>query len=305
MSALRHAFVALSWLLSYRLVADYGVHALPLSVARHLTLPEYLGLVAIVVTTAGLAATFLIVDDPRGVLGLSPPSAGALGRALLWAAPLFVVASAVAIAIALPTLLSELREAGRQAVQKQTGEFGRSLVAAPLLVALGWGVVLSPIAEELLFRGALWSLIQRAADHFAPGQQAPTSAVLPSGVLAPSRTLGALRAIRSFVLAGGFATLVSAAVFAAMHADTPGGLGIVRVMSAFGLGIGTGLARHKTGALWAPMVLHMGFNLLSLATTRRWVVTATLPLKYGVPTSLVLAGAVCLLVLLGIRLARK
>ncbi len=90
-----------------------------------------------------------------------------------------------------------------------------------------------------------------------------------------------------------------------MHADTPGGLGIVRVMSAFGLGMGTGHARHKTGALWAPMALHMSFNLLTLATTRRWVVTATLPLKYGVPTSLVLAGAVCLLVLLGIRLARQ
>ena len=301
MSALRHAFVALAWLLSYRLVADYGVHLLPLSVARHLTLPEYLALVAVVVTAAGVGACFLAVDEPRRVLGLGSWRASDLGRALLWATPVFVIASGVAIAVALPTLLDELAHAGRQAVQQQTGEFGRSVAQAPVLVAVGWGVVLSPIAEELLFRGALWSLFQRGAERFARLDGEPSSAALPSGVITQSPTLAALKATRGFLVQGGAATLVSAAVFAAMHADTPGGLGIVRVMSAFG----TGLVRMRSGALWAPIALHMAFNLASLATTRRWVVSAALPIKYGIPTALMIAAGVCLVVLVGLRLARK
>jgi hypothetical protein len=68
-----------------------------------------------------------------------------------------------------------------------------------------------------------------------------------------------------------------------MHMDMPGGLGIVRWVSALCLGIATGITRYATGSILGPIALHMAFNFYSLATTRRWVVTETFGMKLGVP----------------------
>jgi len=124
-------------------------------------------------------------------------------------------------------------------------------------------------------------------------------------MLRPSFILTALGRSRDFLLHGGIATLLTAIVFAAMHADTPGGMGIVRVGSAFGLGLAAGLARQAAGSLWAPLALHVGFNTLSLAASRRWVVTEAFPTKLGIPTLLMVVGATCLFVALGLRLALR
>ena len=74
----------------------------------------------------------------------------------------------------------------------------------------------------------------------------------------------------------------------------PGGLGIVRFVSALGLGLACGLARQRSGSVVPPILVHVGFNALSLATARRLVVSETFPMKSGVPTLVAAIGAVAL-----------
>jgi membrane protease YdiL (CAAX protease family) len=217
----------------------------------------------------------------------------------------YVVASYAAIGVALPTLLAELSARGRQAVQESSGEFGRQLAASGLGLAVVWGVVVSPVAEELMFRGGVWSAVQSLADHvrgrFTREVAPPTSTELPEGVLEPSRALAFAQALGRFFAGGGLATAASAGLFAALHADMPGGLGIVRWMSALGLGLFTGLARQLSGGIWVPILLHVVFNACALSTTRRWLVTESFGQKLGVPILLsILAGC---LALLGVGLA--
>jgi membrane protease YdiL (CAAX protease family) len=178
------------------------------------------------------------------------------------------------------------------------------LVHTPAWLTLLWGALISPVAEELLFRGALWSLVNRLMPR-APQLAAPTSLTLPEGVLQTSWLEKAARGLWEHLRSGGVATIVTAATFAYLHTDTPGGLGIVRTISALGLGLCTGLLRHKTGGLAAPLLLHIIFNTASVATARRWVVTDTLPLKYGVPTLLVLLGGVSLLIAVVVAIATR
>jgi len=305
----RHTFVVVVWFAAFRLTADYAVRLLPLSIARQLTLQNYLTLVAIVVSALGLALSFLLLPDAKRALGLSRAQPLRIGALVVLAPAIYVVSSYLAIWIALPTLLAEIAQGGREAAQKSTGEFGRELVQASALSALFWGVVVSPIAEELLFRGAFWSLIQRAIDflktRLAAAPSPSAEEPLPSGVITDSAGLRASRAIARFFVTGGIATLVSAAIFALMHADMPGGLGIVRWVSAAGLGVATGLARQLTQSLLGPIVVHVAYNLLSLATTRRWVVTESFPMKLGVPTLLSLTAAIGVVLLAVVLGARK
>jgi membrane protease YdiL (CAAX protease family) len=98
---------------------------------------------------------------------------------------------------------------------------------------------------------------------------------------------------------------VSALAFGWMHADMPGGLGIVRLVSALGLGLACGVARHHGRSIAVPIVLHALYNALSLATTRRWVTSEAFPMKLGVPTLLSLIGAAALLFALGILIVRR
>ena len=105
------------------------------------------------------------------------------------------------------------------------------------------------------------------------------------------------RALRRYFSTGGVATLLSAVAFAWVHADMPGGMGMVRAITAFGLGLGAGIARHASGSLVAALVLHVVFNLASIATARRWVVSAVFPTKLMVPTLLTMLAGACLLAL--------
>jgi membrane protease YdiL (CAAX protease family) len=215
-----------------------------------------------------------------------------------------VAASYLAIAIALPTLLDELARGGRELAQKSSGDFGKSITRSPVLLALLWAAIVSPLSEELLFRGAAWSAVQRLVDRLSPSRRGrdPVSLALP---LSEGIVLRALRAAGGWLLAGGIATLVTSTIFTWLHADMAGGLGIVRVVSAGALALACGVARHHAGSVLAPVVLHMAYNTLSLATARRWVVSDTFPIKLGVPTLLTSVGAAALLIAVAWLLVRR
>ncbi|MFO0572197.1 MAG: CPBP family intramembrane glutamic endopeptidase [Polyangiaceae bacterium] len=299
----RHAAIACVWLLSFRLLSDHLLRAVPLSIARELSLAAYTSGVQVLCLAVGLGLAFLLLPNPRQAFGLELPRLRALAVVTALAPAAYVLASYAAIYVALPTLLSELAERGRAAVQASTGEFGRELVGSGVVATLLFTVVLSPIAEELMFRGAVWSFVQSivelAASVVRPAA-APDSSALSPSVIEPSFVLSAARSLTDYFRRGFVATLATTAVFAWMHADMPGGLGIVRWMSALGLGLATGVARQASGSLFAAMLLHALFNLASVAATRRWVVTESFPMKLGVPTLLSLVGSVGALVALSI-----
>jgi membrane protease YdiL (CAAX protease family) len=295
--------VVLAWGALWRLLADHGVRLLPLELARTLSLQSYLSAVNVVATVFGLTLSALLLANPRERLGLSLPRAGAVARIVLSTPAIYVATSYAAVEIALPTLLEELRSQGAQSVRQSTGEFGSQVLRSPAALAVLWGALLAPVAEELWFRGALWSLLADGVSRvLPPPTSAQGDASLPEGVVAPSRVLEIAGRVASWLREGGIATVLSAGVFAAFHADMPGGMGIVRVVSAAGLGLACGVTRQATGSTLAAIVLHCVFNLLSLATARRWVVTATFPTVRMVPSLLSLLALLCLVLLFAIVL---
>jgi membrane protease YdiL (CAAX protease family) len=250
----RRAVVVVVWAASFELLSRYGVDILPRGIARQLTLEAYLGVVHVVTIAVGIGATAVLVSHSRDALGLSLPSKRAMGFVLGLAPAIFVTVTATAFLVARPTLLEELVQGGAALVQKSTGEFGRELTSSSALLAFLWGAVLSPVSEELFFRGALFGLVEELFARVVPKVSAPA------------------------------AVLLIAIFFGVLHHDMPGGLGIVRFVSALGLGLACGIARALAGSVLAPLLLHVLFNSLSLATVRRWVVTESFPMKYGAPT---------------------
>jgi len=120
---------------------------------------------------------------------------------------------------------------------------------------------------------------------------------LPPELLAESLLLKALRAARLWLLTGGVATIACAAIFSWLHADEPGGAGIVRVVSTACLGLACGIARQHTASILPGALLHAMFNFLALAQLRRWVVLESFPRHYTVPTLLTAVAAGCALAL--------
>jgi len=305
----RHGLVAVLWVAAFSLLSEHAVRLVPMSLAKSLSLQGYLTGVQLLTLVIGLGLSFAIVPSARTALGLATLPLRTSALLVLAAPALYVVVSYVAIWVALPTLLAELAARGRAAVQEQSGEFGRQLASSGLGLAVIWGIVVSPLAEELMFRGSVWSAAQSVVDfareRLAAPAPPPASGALPEGVLEQSALLSAARAAAGFFLTGGVATLVSATVFASMHADMPGGLGMVRWVSALGLGLATGVARHLGGSILAPLFVHMVFNACALATTRRWLVTESLGQKLGVPILLSLIAAGCALSALALGLALR
>jgi membrane protease YdiL (CAAX protease family) len=277
------------------LLANHGVRLLPIDLARALSLQSYLSAVNVVTTVFGLTLSALLLEKPWQRLGLTLPRPGPIVAIVLSTPAVYVATSYAAVAIALPTLLSELRSQGVEAVRQSTGEFGNQVRESPAALALLWGALIAPVAEELWFRGALWELF--AAPRFWQTPAAAAPAALPEGVVTPSPLLELVARVGSWLRQGGIATLLSAAVFTAFHADMPGGMGIVRVVSAAGLGLACGVARQATGSTLAAIALHCMFNLLSLATARRWVVTSTFPTRLMVPSLLSLLAVLSLALL--------
>jgi membrane protease YdiL (CAAX protease family) len=291
MDSVRLLALVFVWAATFHALSAYGVYLLPRSVAHQLTLEAYLALVHLVTFSVGLGTASVLLRNPRQALALVPVSGRALGTLAGLLPATFVVVTTSAFLIARPTLLEELMRGGQELVQRSTGLFGRELVRAPAALALLWGAILSPISEELFFRGALWSLVQGAVAHaLVPSATTITVASLPVDFIHQNALLRVARATSLWLRNGGAATLFVAALFGAVHQDMPGGLGIVRFVSALGLGLACGVARQHSGSVVAPILLHVSWNALSIAAVRRWIVTESFPMKYGAPTLVTAAG---------------
>lgn len=292
MRALAWAF---GWLLGYYLLANYGVYLLPNAVARATTLPEYLAMVQIVSILFGVSALLAATHGDHSLRRAYFPELTRQHEFLLTPSlyslllgPLtFVAAYGLGMYLAFDTLIHELATRGVQAVQDQTGELGRTARADGLFAILPFTVLLAPLGEELLFRGGIYGGIQGFLDTRSTSPlevDAPPASLEAAGV--PQRVHFSATPVGAWLFRGGLAWLGSSLCFGIMHADIAGGMGIVRVVSASTLGLACGLARHKSGSLLAPFVLHATYNLISLASLRGWLVFEDFPTKYTIPTSL-------------------
>lgn len=290
------------WLVATRCLGTYGVYAIPACVVRHLTLQTYLMIVQVVTTALGLGLAVALLRNARidlALLGLRPRH---LGLIVLATPIVFVAISYVAVGAAYQTLLDEVARGGAEVSRRNAGEFGRALKQEPALLILIWGAVFAPIAEELLFRGALWTTVNRLVGRWhRPARAADDTLAefIHEGVVGR-----AARAVYPWMLTGGVATIAAAGLFGWMHADLKGGVGIVRVVSSTCLGLVCGTIRHLTGTVVAAIVLHLGFNALSIGLTRRWFVLPGWPSYYFVPTLLSAASGFCLVGLVVVAVVR-
>jgi membrane protease YdiL (CAAX protease family) len=238
-------------------------------------------------TLVGLGATRLAVVRPAEALGANGPSGWHLALAAILAPALFALASFVAIEIAEPYLVAELAREGAGATRRNAGAFGRAVTTAPFLVTLVWGAVFAAIAEELAFRGALFGAIENSARALFARDEASSGrsrAELFSGILA---------------------VVLTAAAFGAMHADMKGSVGIVRVASATCLGLACGSARLVAGTVFVPMILHFGYNSVSLGLGRGVFRGDADPLISVVPNRLLALAAVGMFLAIVVSVARR
>jgi uncharacterized protein len=143
-------------------------------------------------------------ESLRDVLALTPPSPTTLA---VWVA-------AFAVLVAFEALVERLL--GFPPARPWEGHY----YTAELLVRLAGIVLVAPVAEELIFRGAVFSRLARTG-------------LGPSGAIA-----------------------VTAAIFAMLHLQYGSGhMGLILVDGLF-----YGLARAKTGSVLVPLVCHMMGN---------------------------------------------
>ena len=279
--------IAALWLLTGRLLPDLLWRALPDVVLDSLSLPSYSMLCQLTTTLMGLGAARLVLTRPAEALGANRPSGWHLALAAMLAPAVFALASFIAIEIAEPYLVAELAREGAGASRRNAGAFGRAVTQAPLLVTLVWGAVLAAIAEELAFRGALFGAIEK-------------------GVLAMlARDVAPSGESRAKLLSGILATVLTAVVFGAMHADMKGSVGIVRVASATCLGLACGSARLVTSTIFVPMILHFGYNSVSLGLGRGLFRGDSDPLVSVVPNRLLALAALGVFLAVAVSVARR
>ena len=291
--------VAVVWLALAWALTQYGAPLLPRALASRLTLQSFLSLVLVLAAGIGLTLSFKLIAAPREALGLTRPSATALLVGLLLAPAVLTAGLYVGFELALPTLLEEIARGGRQAAQQNTGAFGRELVQAHVVTTLVWATLITPVAEELLFRGAVWSSVARLT---RPPASSPLG--LPEGLLDPSLSARAYRGLGRWLRDGGIATLATTALFAWMHADQQGGAGIVRVVQTACLGLGLGMLRHASGSVLPAILLHGLYNALSVAKLRRWIAGEIWPHPLPIPLLLWQLAAAASILLLVVAAAR-
>jgi membrane protease YdiL (CAAX protease family) len=279
--------VAALWLVTGHVLPDLLWRGLPSVVLDSLSLPAYSMLCQLLTTLVGLGAARLAFEHPADALGAKRPSGWHLALAALLAPAVFVFASFAALEIAEPFLIAELAREGAGASRRNAGAFGRAVTQAPLLLTLVWGAVLAAIAEELAFRGALYGAIEKSA-----------LALFARGEASSART-------RAEVLAGILAVVLTAAAFGAMHADMKGSVGIVRVASATCLGLACGSARFATNTIFVPMILHFGYNGVSLGLARGLFRGDSDPLLSVVPNRLLALAGVGVFVAVAVSVARR
>jgi len=274
---LRLLFVSASWLLALRKGGWLLAALLPTRWLSQLSLPGFSMLVQALATAVGLGLTFALVRKPREVLGIVRPSKGALAKTLLVAPALFVATSVLALQIAMPWLLEEIEQGRVHASRENAGAMGQALQEAPLLSTLLWAALLAGVTEELFFRGALFTLVRNAVRRVKSNAER---------------------------MAGAVAVVASAALFGFAHADMPGGVGVVRIVSSVCLGLACGLARLTARSLWAPILLHTTNNVLALAVARKWLDDGSAPLVFALPNRLLALAGVGLIVMISLTVSR-
>jgi membrane protease YdiL (CAAX protease family) len=282
--AVRRAIVIAIWLGAALALGPLGNRLVPDDVKVKVAYQTFQMACQILSLVIGLGAALLLLRRPREALGLSLLPGPAKLASTVAAAPIvFVVSCYVALQIALPTLLEELKTRGANASQQNAGAFGRALTQSPLLVTLLWGALLAGLGEELFFRGLFWSTITGVTSRLrAPRESGPGD---------PPPTVGE-RAL-AIALHGGIATVLSAALFGYMHKDLPGGVGIVRFWSTTLLGLASGVVRQATGGVVACILLHTVYNTIVIGAGQRWFSSAKeQPILEGVPNTLLLLALV-------------
>jgi membrane protease YdiL (CAAX protease family) len=298
----RRAVAIAIWVGLFLGLVPLGNRLVPNEVKAKVSLQIFLLGCQVITLVVGLGAALLLLRERRAGLGFQRIPAWSQALSTVASVPfVFVASSYVAIQIALPTLMEELRTRGAGASQQNAGEFGRALTQAPLFATIVWGAVLGALGEELFFRGLLWSTLTDLTRRILPARAAAEAPPQSLGSHAyrepspasrqddpPRPTLGQ-RAL-SVLFSGGIATLVSAALFGWMHNDLPGGVGIVRVVSTTCLGLASGFVRHLTGGVLACIALHAAYNTLVIGGGRKWFSSQEKPVLEGIPNALVLAA---------------
>lgn len=303
----RRGIVIALWVTAFLVVMPLGEAVVPDATKAKVSYQTFLLACHALTLAVGLGAALLLLRRRRAGLGFDRLPAWAPLTSTIASVPVvFVASSYVAIQIALPTLLEELRTRGAGASQQNTGEFGRVLTQAPLFTTLVLVTVVGALGEELFFRGILWSTITDLTRRLLPASRADdvtlgaaAEAGAEPGAIAgtnASPTLDrrqslAQRAL-SILLLGGIATLCSAALFGYMHRGTPGGVGIVRIVSTTCLGFASGIVRHVTGGVVACIALHALYNTLVIGGGRGWFASKETPIVDGVSNTLLLAAVV-------------
>ena len=95
------------------------------------------------------------------------------------------------------------------------------------LLLIGTALAVAPVAEELIFRGYLFGVLRRYTGRW-------------------------------------WAMVISALIFAAIHAHIPSLAGL------FTLAVALTLVYEGTGSLWAPIVMHSLFNGITVVLTLAW-----------------------------------
>lgn len=285
------------WFLLTRYLVRFGGPYMPDAWKAMMSFQAFQMICQALTLAVGLGLSFTLLARPRAALGLARPKGLHLAAAALLAPAAFVLTAYLALQIAMPTLLAELATRGPGASRQNAGELGRQLTQAPLLAVILWGAVLAAVGEELLFRGAFWSLVERLGASAIP-RRAPAEPVMdfmqPSFLARLTRDLGP----------GLAASVASAVLFGQMHADMPGGVGLVRVASTTILGFTCGIGRLLTGTIWVSILLHVINNTLTIGSSRRWFVSTSRPIIEGLPNPVVLAAGAGLVVATLVLLAR-
>jgi len=267
---LRLLVLTATWLLALRHGGWLLARVLPNAWLSHLSLPSFSMIAQVAATALGLGLAFALFREARSILGFKRPSKLALATSVLVTPALFLAISVLALVVALPWLVEEQLQGRTHASRENAGAMGQALQEAPLLSTLLWAALFAALAEELFFRGAFFALVRDAAVRLRLGAG----------------------------FAGAVAVLASAALFGFLHADTPGGVGIVRIVSTTCLGLVCGVARQLGPSVVAPIAMHTTYNVLALALARRWLDDGTKPLILALPNGLITLSGIALFIAL-------
>jgi membrane protease YdiL (CAAX protease family) len=213
--------------------------------------------VSIAVLTLAATGAFHAWFRPGGALGSLPPTAAVaveilVGSALLAGATAVAVRVAARVGFTRATGLAPWRIADlvfglglglavRAVVELAApttgtvgGPLGGGVVAGGVVLAAIAAVALSPLVEELFFRG----LLQRA---------------LADGLRGVGR-----------VLAAAVAITVTTAAFTLIHVVVAGGADAALLVGTFGVGVGCGILTVVTGRLGGAIVAHVTFNAIGV-----------------------------------------